>query len=173
MKTHFKITKTSTFATKDFKTFFLLQNNSFIEMDQELLNKKTAYKEPTGWGEVESIGSIQEDYSNLCEKNTAERKERNEKIKKLHDAEMEDAKKLFELEIIETTTENLRKVMMVLNSQNWGSWRLPKMTIGYSANQYDCDGKTATTIKLDKPIEGTNLYSYNAPRGHLSKYTNL
>lgn len=43
----------------------------------------------------------------------------------------------------------------------------------YQCNQYDCDGKTATTIKLDQPISvggrmGTQ-FVYGAPRGHLEK----
>lgn len=173
MTTHFKITKTSTFATKDFKTFYLLQENKFTEMNEALLAKKTAYKDTTGWGEIESTGSFEDDYKTICLAADKERKERNEKIQKAHEAEIEEAKKLFQLDVIETNIENLRKVMMVLNAQNWGSWRLPKMSIGYSANQYDCDGKTATTIKLDKPVDGKTMYSFNAPRGHLTKYTNI
>lgn len=173
MTTHFKITKTSTFATEDFKTFFLLQNNEFVKMDEQMLLKKTSYKESTGWGEIESTGNLNEDYKILCEKANKERKEINEKIQKEFDTKLSEAKKLFDLEVIESTLENIKLVLMVLNSQNWGSWKLPKMTIGYSANQFDCDGKTATTIKLDKPVEGNTMYSYNAPRGHLTKYTNL
>ena len=46
--------------------------------------------------------------------------------------------------------------------------------IGYSAHQYDCGGKTATTITLDSPIAVLGLrkrkFSYNAPRRHLSEY---
>lgn len=173
MKTNFKITKTSTFATEDFKTFFLLQNNEFVKMDEAMLSKKTSYKESTGWGEIESTGNLNEDYKILCEKSNKERKERNEKIQKEFDARLTEAKKLFDLDVIESTLENIKLVLMVLNSQNWGSWKLPQMTIGYSVNQYDCDGKTATTIKLDEAVEGEKLYSYGAPRGHLSKYTNL
>lgn len=173
MTTHFKITKTSTFATEDFKTFFLLQNNEFVKMTDEMLAKKTSYKEKNGWGEIESTGNLNEDYKILCEKANKERKERNEKIQIEFDAKILEAKKLFDLDVIESSIENIRLVLMVLNSQNWGSWKLPKMTIGYSVNQYDCDGKTATTIKLDEPVEGEKLYSYGAPRGHLTKYTNL
>ena len=56
---------------------------------------------------------------------------------------------------------------------NWGVWKLPAMTIGYSCNQYDCDGKSAVTIKLDEPVNGYTKLSYGAPRGHLTAYTNI
>ena len=56
-------------------------------------------------------------------------------------------------------------------------WSLPKMTIGYTCNQYDCDGRMATTIKLDKPIsyDGRMLTEFvigGGPR-HLINYTQL
>lgn len=73
-------------------------------------------------------------------------------------------------EAIPATRENIRIVLRYLNAHNWGSWRLPKMTIGYSANQYDCDGHTATTMKFDKPIDGETKFVYGAPHGHLMKY---
>ena len=51
------------------------------------------------------------------------------------------------------------------------------MTIGYQCNQYDCDGKMATTIKLDEPImvagEMGTMFQYGAPRGHLTKYERI
>jgi hypothetical protein len=56
---------------------------------------------------------------------------------------------------------------------NWGVWKLPAMTIGYSCNQYDCDGKSAVTIKLDEPVNGFTNLSYGTPRGHLTAYTNI
>lgn len=76
---------------------------------------------------------------------------------------------------IPVTIDNLRVVMAFLNSQNWGSWELPKMSIGYSANQYDCDGHQVTTITLDEAIEcdGEMISKFkfgNAGRGHLEGY---
>ncbi|MED9961734.1 MAG: hypothetical protein U0J38_01125 [Bacteroidales bacterium] len=79
--------------------------------------------------------------------------------------------------VIETTYENIGIVLRYLNTINWGGWDLPKMTIGYSCNQYDCDGKTATTMKLDKAIklyededETESMFQVGAPFGHLTKY---
>ena len=76
-------------------------------------------------------------------------------------------------EPIEANIENIRMVLCYLNSMNWGLWQLPLMTIGYRCNQYDCDGVTATTIILDKPVDGHTHYKYGAPVGHLTKYTRI
>lgn len=79
--------------------------------------------------------------------------------------------------VIAVTIDNLRIVMQYLQRHNWGSWSLPKMSIGYSANQYDCDGKIAVTIKLDKPIDYygdmVSDFEYGAPHGHLTKYRKI
>ena len=80
-------------------------------------------------------------------------------------------------DVVETNAKTVYALLRYLNTQNWGLWRLPKMTIGYQCNQYDCDGKTATTIKLDQPIKvagemGTQ-FVYGAPRGHLEKYERI
>jgi hypothetical protein len=57
---------------------------------------------------------------------------------------------------------------------NWGAWQLPKMSIGYSAHQYDCDGQQASTITLDKPIdyygEKVSKFKVGGGRLHLTKY---
>lgn len=75
---------------------------------------------------------------------------------------------------IPTTLENLSLVLNFLNEQNWGTWNLPAMSIAYSANQYDCDGSTATTITLDVPIlvdgEKIKKFKTGGRRGHLDKY---
>lgn len=86
-----------------------------------------------------------------------------------------DYKALLEKnEVIETTVENIGIVLRYLNDCNWGSWELPKMTIGYSCSQYDCDGKQATTMILDTPIDmygkKVNKLQVGAPRGHLVNY---
>lgn len=51
------------------------------------------------------------------------------------------------------------------------------MTIGYSCHQYNCDGKTATTIKLDRPImvydEPGTMFEVGAPIGYLTKYRSI
>lgn len=78
---------------------------------------------------------------------------------------------------IEVNLANLRIVLAYLNTQNWGSWELPQMSIGYRCNQYACDGKIATTIILDSPIDyygaPQTKFVYGAPRGHLSNYHRL
>lgn len=87
---------------------------------------------------------------------------------------------LSSLPVIPATVENIRILLHYLNTINWGSWTLPQLTVGYSANQYDCDGKTATTIILQEPvsdeergIENETMFQTGAPRGHLTKYQRL
>ena len=72
-----------------------------------------------------------------------------------------------------STLENIRALLRRLNLDNWGSWTLPPMTVGYACHQYDCDGHTATTIQLDQPVEGYTMLQYGAPRGHLTHYTHI
>ena len=80
-------------------------------------------------------------------------------------------------EIVESTPHNIYVLLSFLNTQNWGSWELPLMSIAYKCNQYECDGKLATTIILDKPIlykgEMISRFQVGAPRGHLKQYTKL
>lgn len=84
---------------------------------------------------------------------------------------------LFCNEVTETNEATVHALLRYLNTQNWGGWSLPKMTIGYECHQYDCDGKTATTIKLDEPImvcgEMGKMFQYGAPHGHLIKYRRI
>lgn len=75
---------------------------------------------------------------------------------------------------ISSTYDNICVVLRYLNTLNWGAWKLPSMTIGYRCNQYDCDGKQASTMILDEPIEVdgkmVDRFVSGAPHGHLSKY---
>jgi hypothetical protein len=75
---------------------------------------------------------------------------------------------------IETNYVNIGVVLRWLNTMNWGAWELPLMSIGYKCNQYDCDGKQASTMVIDEPIEVcgemVDRFVVGAPRGHLSKY---
>lgn len=75
--------------------------------------------------------------------------------------------------VIEATTDNIKSLLRYLNSMNWGTWQLPKMSVGYSCNQYGSDGKTATTIILDEPVAGNTRYVFGAPVGHLNGYTRI
>ena len=80
---------------------------------------------------------------------------------------------------IESNYQNIYTLLRYLQLHNWGGWELPAMSVGYSCNQYDCDGKTAVTIKLDKKInipstdESSDKFVYGNPRGHLEKYTRI
>ena len=79
--------------------------------------------------------------------------------------------------VVETTPRNIYILLSYLNDFNWGSWELPKMSIGYRCNQYDCDGKQATTITLDKAIDydgrPTRLFEVGAPIRHLVRFQKL
>ena len=83
----------------------------------------------------------------------------------------------FADEVTECNKENIYLLLRHLNKINWGVWRLPKMSIGYSCNQHNCNGVTATTIKLDKPInygdEMIDKFVYGAPHGYLSNYVQI
>ena len=139
---------------------------------------------------IERLGETvtMEEYLSLLEK-IAEKK-REERIQNIvtavekEKARAEERKRKFDEllskspnGIIETTAENVGIVLRYLNTSNWGGWNLPKMTISYSVNQYDCDGKTAATMILDKAIviddetgETAKKFKVDAPMGHLRKY---
>ena len=95
--------------------------------------------------------------------------------------EAEKAKEAYETafiqDVTESSPENIYTLLRYLNTINWGMWRLPKMTIGYACHQYDCNGKTATTIKLDSPIKywdkPESMFVYGNPRGFLEKYSKI
>lgn len=82
--------------------------------------------------------------------------------------------------VMESTIENIGKVLNFLNQQNWGGWDLPKMSIGYKCAQYDCDGKRATTMTLNYGVtdedfgcENETRFVVGNPRGHLNKYRSI
>lgn len=83
----------------------------------------------------------------------------------------------FANEVTECNKENIYLLLRHLNKINWGVWNLPKMSIGYSCNQYNCNGVTATTMILDKPIdygdEMIDKFVYGAPHGYLSNYVQI
>ena len=100
--------------------------------------------------------------------NAAKAEERRQRREKEYLAAFGDGKTATE-----STLENIAILLKHLNEQNWGAWRLPPMTIGYSCHQYDCDGHTATSIKLDQPVNGYTKLQYGAPRGYLTAYTQI
>ena len=97
----------------------------------------------------------------------------------LKEAEMakEAYEAAFNQDVTESSPENIYILLRYLNTINWGIWRLPKMTIGYACHQYNCDGKTATSIKLDTPItywdKPESMFVYGNPRGFLEKYSKI
>jgi len=88
-------------------------------------------------------------------------------------AEKKELEALLQLDVIPTTIGNLQILMNHLNSFNWGLWTLPRMSVGYSAQQYDCDGSLATTVILDRPLNGRTHFVLGGKRGHLTKYTDI
>ena len=80
-------------------------------------------------------------------------------------------------DVVETTPKNIYILLSYLNDSSLGNWKLPKMSIGYRCNQYDCDGKQATTITLDKAIiydgKPTRCFEVGAPIRHLMRYKKL
>lgn len=79
---------------------------------------------------------------------------------------------------VPATVENITAILRYYKMQGFVGDLLP-MTIGYSCNDYDCDGKYAVAIKLDRPItyneegEQSDRFVCGAPRGHLTKYTRI
>lgn len=190
MKTLVKTTKTKTYINFDGKVY--MKSNSWDDLnfqpaDFSILNKqqiKTLESE-SGWVEIFSehstIEEAYQEYLNFLKECKESRKNEllvmQEKIK----SERQEAwDKLANLDVIQATVPNIRTLLLHLNEQNWGSWKLPTLSIGYSANQYDCDGKIASTIKLDKPIsdkewgiENETKFKVGGKRGHLNNYRPL
>lgn len=79
---------------------------------------------------------------------------------------------------IDATKDNLYVLMRYLRTIPLSQWQLPKLSQGYTANQYDCEGKIAVTITLSEGLLSDDLkiikkLQYGAPMGHLSNYTNI
>lgn len=97
--------------------------------------------------------------------------------------ELDDLIKQYDGQPIPATEDNIYIVARALQTENWGSWNLPKMTVGYRASQYDCDGKIAVTFVFDEPIpvyrmrtalgDSATKFAFGAPLGHLEKYYKL
>ena len=79
---------------------------------------------------------------------------------------------------IDATRDNLYTLMRYLRTIPLSQWQLPKLSQGYTANQYDCEGKIAVTITLNQGLLSDDLkivkkLQYGAPMGHLTNYTNI
>lgn len=123
------------------------------------------------------IKEAKAEHKRMCAERNAELRER---------AEAQAQKEYEELlaksnGVIPTTYENVCIVLRYLNTKNWGSWTLPKMSIGYACRQFDCDGKIATAMQLDKEIIISNDFDrrlvsklvFGAPFSHLNSYHHI
>lgn len=121
---------------------------------------------------------IKEGYSQFCEfskKSHQNKKNQNEQAKQALEADFRALEnEIKEGKVFDANIENIRRILLYLNSMNWGMWQLPNMSIGYSAHQYDCDGQQASTITLNKPIdyfgEKVTKFKVGGGRLHLTKY---
>lgn len=125
--------------------------------------------------DIEDVDGMIEQLNNAKEE--LHRKANDERLRQQAAVE-DDYHRLFDgVDVVTTKAETVYVLLRYLNAKNWGTWQLPKMTIGYQCNQYDCDGKIATTIKLDHPIsvngkKGT-MFVYGAPSRHLTEYERI
>lgn len=74
---------------------------------------------------------------------------------------------------IPATYDNIGIVLRYLRDTNGAE--LPAMTVGYSFNMYDCEGKLAAAMIMDEDImvDGESWgrkFQVGAPAGHLMKY---
>lgn len=127
----------------------------------------------TGFDSLEQAADHRKE---LLRKNAASRL--SAKLEMEKQIEEEYQKLLDTYDVIPSTAENIKTVLSFLNTKNWGSWDLPKMEIGYSCHQYDCEGYIVSTMVLDRPIEYRNgeharfKHGFH-PRGHLDKYIGI
>lgn len=133
------------------------------------------------WNKIEDERKIFAEQRRIRREN--EKKSRSKMIEKYRlDAKQAYDELISSNEKIEANYTNIYILLNHLQYVNWGFWELPKMSIGYSCNQYDCDGKTAVTIKLDRKIaipytdfsvEYCDKFVIGNPRGHLENYTRM
>lgn len=169
-----------------FREYFSTKNMSHWEKDGRAYQSAGMLINQQGgidalMAKCESIDNVDELVSNLNTEKKAIRDAAN--AQRMHQTQQDavKAKEAFEAafsqEVTDSTPENIYILLRYLNTVNWGIWSLPKMTIGYSCHQYDCEGRTATTIKLDKPIKywdkPENMFVYGNPRGYLDKYSKI
>lgn len=137
-----------------------------------------------GWEEIGEYASIEEAYFawvGIEMKRKEDRLSESAALKEKYEAKRAaEWAAIKDLAVIPATVDNIRIVLNHLNGSNWGGWNLPKMSIGYSAHQYDCDGIMAATITLDKPISCEDMGITNQKKfmvggksGHLVKYQRL
>lgn len=117
--------------------------------------------------EAESLEDAYQQYVEHLKVARVIAKQKKEEREALRQAKLNE---LLSMSVIPVTTENLSLIINHLNTKNWGSWDLPKMSIGYAAHQYDCDGLQVTTITLDNPIKYGDRMVRKFKSGHRSGY---
>lgn len=182
MTTSIKQTKTKTYIKFNCQIF--VTNNDWTNRTIELVDfskindqQAAAINSEYNWmsiGEHESVDTAYQSFIELSAKNRAQRHSENEILKSENDKRKEaEWNSIKDMEVIPATLENIRIVLQYLNGMNWGGWKLPKMSIGYSAAQYDCDGVLASTMSFNSPIEGQTKFKVGGKNGHLNKYQAL
>lgn len=134
---------------------------TFIDVDGEITD--------------ENLNEAYTKFCNFCKKKHEEKKSQNEKEEQDLEADFRSLEnEIKEGKVFEANIDNIRRILKYLNSMNWGVWRLPNMSVGYSAHQYDDNGRNVTTISLDKPInyygEIVSKFKVGGSRNFLPKY---
>ena len=114
-------------------------------------------------------------FCDFCKKKHEAKKIQNEKEKQDLEADFRTLEnEIKEGKVFEANVNNLSRILKYLNSMNLGVWQLPKMSVGYSAHQYDNEGRNVTTITLDDPInyfgEMVSKFKVGGSRSFLPKY---
>lgn len=178
-------------AKKTKRNIYVKFNNDFyvnvpeqgavkLVLDKMNPDQKAGMLNEYGWKVIGDFDTPDEAISAFIEIQRAVADEKKQEGVRILERKQKEWEELKELEVIPATVSNIKIVLSHLNQQNWGSWSLPKLSIGYSAHQYDCDGTIATTITLDKPISDPDYdivnerkFKTGGKRGHLKGYTNL
>lgn len=175
MNTLIKQTKTNTYINYEGVIFQVSKNTegvNFNKVSAEIIQER-GLLHPSNWANVGEHSDINSAYAEHIRASLEARKQKQEQSRLLESQQLERWNELMQMDVIPSTLENIRLLLIHLNKSNWGSWSLPKMSIGYSVNQYDCDGISAVTIKLEKAIDGCKLYKIGGKFGHLTKYQSL
>lgn len=175
MNTQIKQTKRSTyikFGGSIYSTNNDWANKEIIEVPQAIIAERGVDNQ-YGWLEIGDHVDLQAAYAAFIGLKIVRKREREELKAKLEAEQSAKWDAIKDLNIIPATLDNIRTVLVHLNSSNWGGWHLPKLSIGYTAAQYDCDGVQASTIKLDSAVEVSKLFKVGGKAGHLNKYTRI
>ena len=110
-------------------------------------------------------------------KREAQKAERAQKAIQFKEQLKREFEALWSQNLIEVNEESVKTILFYSHYFEMPEFRGKKFTIGFSVNEYDCDGKIAIAMKLDKKIRVydvlTNKIVVGAPHGHLTKYTRI